>query len=428
MVGCLSSSISKFRFHFLLVLLLIGVKTSIIAQPASQQGLLDGTNFDFKNDRLPLSGEWLYFEDQLISPAEAFSSKNAFSYFPQVWNEIKKSGQGYATHALQVIVPMQTETLALEIPQIYSSYKVWVNEKLIATNGTVGRTLAETIPQWMPQTVSFSTDSDTLKIVIQIANFHHHKGGSKDPIYLGSGELLQHHRSLAIGSNVIESLLLGFLGVVFLILYLITAKKKIIIYFALLCLTWSVRAVFSNLYTFISFVPDFNWILMIKIEYVTLFFTMIWAILFLGRVFPKEDNKIIKYLLVGSNILFITYAILTSPVSFTRWLPVYLSFCGILLIYAAFLVLKALVNERLGAAFLTISILLGVGIFTYDVFAFEGFFTYNPIVFSAGYIIIFSLMAVVLLLHLNIIKSKPQPSNSLSFNDLYKGDNPLSKY
>ena len=119
---------------------------------------------------------------------------------------------------------------------------------------------------------------------------------------------------------------------------------------------------------------------------------------------------------------------LTPPVAFTRWLPVYISFCAILLIYAMVLVLKALINERLGANFLTISVLLGVGIFGYDVFAYEGFFTYNPIVFSAGYIIIFTLMAVVLLLHLGIIKSKPQPSSKLTFNDLYKEDNPLTKY
>ena len=428
MVASLSSSVFELRFHFLLVLLLIGVEPSIMAQPTSQQGLLDARSFNLKNDRLPLTGEWLYFENQLISATEVFSTKNAFSYFPKVWNETKNSGQGYATYGLQVLVPTQTEPLALEIPQIYSSYQVWVNGKLTAVNGTVGKTLDETVPQWMPQTVSFSNSSDTLEIVIQIANFHHHKGGSKDTIYLGSSELLQQHRSLAVGSTIIESLVLGFLGVGFLILYVITSKKKIIIYFALLCLTWALRAVFSNLYTFISFVPDFNWTIMIKIEYVTLFLTMIWAILFLGRVLPKEDNTIIKYLLVGSNSLFITYAILTSPVSFTRWLPVYLLFCAILLIYAAFLVLKALVNERLGSSFLTFSILLGVGIFSYDVFVFEGFFSYNPIVFCAGYIIIFSLMAVVLLLHLNIIKSKPQHSNSLSFSDLFKEDNPSSKY
>ena len=91
------------------------------------------------------------------------------------------------------------------------------------------------------------------------------------------------------------------------------------------------------------------------------------------------------------------------------------------------LVLKALINERLGANFLTISVLLGVGIFGYDVFAYEGFFTYNPIVFSAGYIIIFTLMAVVLLLHLNIIKSKAKASGGLTFDDLYKDDDRLTK-
>ncbi len=428
MISYYRSPTSKFKFHFLFVLLFIGVVTSVTAQPTSQQGFLDARNFDFKNGRLPLNGEWRYFENQLLSPKEVLSSKNTFGYFSKVWNETKNSGQGYATYALQIVVTAQTETLALEIPQIYSCYQLWINGNLTAVNGTVGKTLAETIPQWMPQTISFTRPLDTLDIVIQIANFHHHKGGSKDPIYLGSSELLQHHRSMATGSNLTESLLLGLVGIIFLVIYLSTKKKKIIIYFALLCFTWSIRAVFSNLYTFISIFPDFNWNAMIKIEYVTLFLTMIWAILFLSRVFSKEDNKIIKYLLVGSNSLFITYAILTPPVAFTRWLPVYISFCAILLIYAMVLVLKALINERLGANFLTISVLLGVGIFGYDVFAYEGFFTYNPIVFSAGYIIIFTLMAVVLLLHLGIIKSKPQPSSKLTFNDLYKEDNPLTKY
>ena len=88
---------------------------------------------------------------------------------------------------------------------------------------------------------------------------------------------------------------------------------------------------------------------------------------------------------------------------------------------------KALINERLGAGFLTLTVLLGVGIFSYDVFTYEGFFTYNPIVFSVGYIVIFCLMAVVLLLFLGIIKSKAKPSSRLTFNDMYKGDNPLSK-
>jgi hypothetical protein len=426
-MASISYSTSSFKFHFLFVLMVIGVSTSVIAQSIAKQGVLDARNFDFKNDRLSLNGDWKYFEDQLLSPVEVTSSKNEFSYFPKVWNETKSSGQGFATYSLQVIVPGQTETLALDIPQIYSSYQLWINGERIAANGKVGKTLEETQPQWMPQAISFARTSDTLDIVLQIANFHHHIGGPKDPIYLGTSESVQHNHRMAVASNLIEAILLGVVGLIFLVLYLITKKKKIIIYFALLCITWSIRAMFSDLYTFISFYPDFNWNAMVKIEYVTLFLTMIWAILFLGRVFVKDANKALKYVLVGSNIIFIAYSILMQPVSFTQWLPVYLSFCGILILYATILVLKALINERLGAGFLTISILLGVFIFSYDIFSYEGLFTHNPIVFSAGYIIIFSLMAVVLLLHLNIIKSKPKNSGGLTFDDLYKDNDRLTK-
>ncbi len=329
-------------------------------------------------------------------------------------------GSGYSTYALSVRVPADVRSLALEIPQIYSSYSLWVNKRLMAVNGRVGKSQEETVPQWMHQTVSFENPGDTLTLVLQIANFHHHLGGSKDPIYLGSSELLQSYRSMAVASNLIESGILALIAVGFLIIYLWMEKKRVIMYFALLCLTWSVRVGFSNLYVFISFLPDFNWHLMIWIEYTTLFLTMIWAILFLSRLFSKEENKIIRYLLVGSNCFFIAFTTLSSPVSFTRWIPVYLTSCGILLVYGTVTVLRAWINQRKGATYLTISILLGLLVFGYDVFAYEGLFSYNPIIFSAGYVAIFSLMCVVLLLHLNIIKTKRPSISILTYKDLYK--------
>ncbi|MBK5277274.1 MAG: 7TM-DISM domain-containing protein [Bacteroidia bacterium] len=419
--------ISNFFSRFLIVLVFMGVETSIVAQPKSQHGVLDSRSFSLEHDKLALNGDWGYFENQFVQPIDAFSLRSSFIEFPNVWNKTNKSGQGYATYCLKVILAKQTDSLAIEMPQVYSSYQLWVNGKLIGVNGKVGKTLAETVPQWLPQTVAFSNSSDTLEIVLQISNFNHHKGGIKDPIYLGSSELLKYQHSIAFGSNITESILLGTVGIIFLVLYLNTKKKKIIIYFALFCITWAIRGMFSNLYTFISFYPDFNWNVMVKIEYITLFLTMIWGILFLGRVLVKETNKSIKYLLVGSNVFFIIYALIMSPALFTKGLPIYLSFSGFLIIYSTILILKALINERLGAGFLTVSILLGICIFSYDIFTYEGFFTHYPIIFSVGYILIFSLMAVVLLLHLNIIKSKPRASNRLTFDDLYNGDNSLTK-
>ena len=408
-------------------LVLLG-PASIIAGPA-QNGLLDLRGADLNKGRVSLTGQWYFYENQLLAPREVAAALKSFDEFPKIWNDGRKSGTGYgyATYRLYVLPPGDIKTLALELPQIYSSYALWINNKLVAGNGTVGTSEEETVPQWMPQTVSFENPGDTLQLVLQIANFHHYKGGIKDPIYLGSAELLQRHRSMAVASNLIESVVLALIAIGFLITYLFRDQKKVVLYFALLCLTWALRVGFSNLYVFISLMPDFNWYAMIRIEYCTLFLTMIWAILFLSRVFPKEQRQILKYLLVVSNIFFIAFALLASPVSFTKWIPVYLIFCALLLLYGVVLVLRAWINERAGATYLTISILLGLLVFGYDVFAYEGFFAYNPIIFSAGYVSIFSLMGVVLLVHLDIIKSKGKSISKLTYKDLYKEQVPSAK-
>lgn len=404
----------------LLVTFLSTIAGAQSSAPVSQNGILDARAWDFSEHQLALNGEWILYEDQLVGPEEK-GGNNLPVHFPKTWNEFKgtRNGTGFATYRLTVLVPDQIKSFALEIPQIYSAYELWVNGKLAAVNGKVGTTEQETQPQWKPQTVLVPNAGTSLSVTLQIANFHHNKGGSKDPIYLGTAEMLQQKRSLSVGSNLAESLLLTLMGLGFLFIYWGSDKKRITAYFALLCLTWALRAVFSNLYVFISFVPDFSWNIMIRIEYVTLFLSLIWAMLFIHRLFPNESSNAVKYLLVGINILYILFALLTKPIQFTQYLPVYLLTCAFVLLYCVIIVLRAWINERVGVLFLLISLLLGVLTFGYDLFAYEGFFIYNPVIFSLGYLVVFFLMAPALLLHLKIITSKAKPSNVLTYKDLY---------
>ncbi len=90
--------------------------------------------------------------------------------------------------------------------------------------------------------------------------------------------------------------------------------------------------------------------------------------------------------------------------------------------FGAYVVLRAWVNQRIGSTHLAFSIVLALLVFSYDVFSYKGYFDYNPLLFSICYIIIFSLMSVVLLLHLNIIKSKEKAVSMLTFKDLYKNN------
>jgi hypothetical protein len=73
-----------------------------------------------------------------------------------------------------------------------------------------------------------------------------------------------------------------------------------------------------------------------------------------------------------------------------------------------------------GSGLLTISIILGLNIFAYDIFVYEGFSSYDPVIFSLGYISIFMLMGWALSMHLGLVKSKPSPTTSLTYDDLYK--------
>ncbi len=406
----------------LVAFLFLTLVTSGIADtPVVKQGFIDLSSADLGNGQIALRGDWYYFEKQLLSPQEVTLAPKTFVEFPKTWNEINGSGSGYATYALYILTPKDVISLALEVPQIYSSYQLWVNGVAIANNGKIGKTVDEMIPQWMPQTVSFENSRDTVQLVLQIANFHHHLGGSKDPIYLGTSEMMQEHRSLSVTSNLAESALLALLAIGFLVTYFsLSTRKKVIAYFSLLCMTWSLRVGFSNLYVFISFMPDFDWYSSVRIEYVLFFLTMIWAILFLSRIFVKEENKFFRYFLVASNTFFIAFTLLSSITSFTRWITVYLSFAGILLMYSAVMVLRSWINQRVGSTYLTISILLGVVVFGYDVYSYEGLSNYNPIIFSAGYMTIFSLMGIVLLKHLNVIKSGQKSISKLTYKDLYK--------
>lgn len=399
------------------------VTTANAQEPLANKGFLDIRSINLAKSKVALSGEWFHYENYLITPAEIKNPNSDIAIFPKLWNDFRdsKSGTGFATYYLKILLPDNYESpLALEIPQIYSSYKIWVDGELVASNGVVGETKDDTTPQWLPQTVSFESTNDTLSVVIQIANFHHHNGGLKDPIYLGAGKKLSQFRSRAITGNFAEAIVLTVIGIAFLIIYFLYNKQKVIMYFLLLCLTWSLRSVFSNLYLAITLFPDFNWEVMVKIEYLTLYLTMIWAILFLGRLFYNESSKIVKYLLVIGNIFFAIFTIVTPALTYTRWLPAYLAFSAILIVYGMVIVIMALINDRAGGSSVIVGVLLGLILFAYDIIAYEGILRYNPVVFSVGYIIIFSMLGMALLFHLRIFKSTSQADNVLTFDELYK--------
>lgn len=405
-----------------LFLLLLSCGLFAQSNEAISSGIIDLHHSRLNESTQALNGTCKFFMGQLLTPEECKSSSGKIIEFPSLFYDgsSKESGMGYATYELTVLLPSDQKEIALAIPQIYSCYSLWANGNIIAKNGKVGKLKEECKPQWRPQTVALKVESDTLTLVLQVANFHHAKGGIKESIYIGQASMMKFKRTVSETSKLVEASALFIIGLFFLLIFLFYRSKKAALYFALLCMTWATRSLFSNLYLFVFYFPDFDWTAMVRIEYISLYLTMIWSILFLSSLFQNEANVIIKYGLVICNLLFTVFTLSSTPWAFTQGLTLYLIMSGMLLLYGIYVIVRAWVNERTGSGLLTISIILGLNIFGYDIFVYEGFSSYDPVIFSGGYIFIFILMGLGLASYLNLIKGKPGVTTLLTYDDLYK--------
>lgn len=416
---------SSMRLFFCVAIFLTLANVRLFGQAKAIE-VLDATSWDF-NDRISLSGKWTVIEDKLVEPhlVENFYAKSAVR-FPLLWNDLRLDGKGLgcATYALKILIPQTNEMLAIEVPQIYSSYKLWVNGEEVGLAGTVGNNDKSSSPQWKYQTHSFEPN-DTLTLVMQISNYHHEKGGASQPLYLGLQRDVYTHFGISMGSSLVDAAFMLLEGLFFLVFFQ-RLRKRVVLYFALLCITWSLRTCFSNLYPITFFVPDFDWTWQVRIEYITLYMTIVWAALFLHELFLDLSNNLITYLLVSINGFFVLFTLFTPPATFTSWISFYLGIAGLVILHGSVLIFRALLIERRGSLFLMTSICIGIVLFAYDIVAYQASFSYNPILMSIGYIIIFLLTTVALLIHLRVLKGSDE-KDRWTMKDMYPETSSRSK-
>jgi hypothetical protein len=392
----------------------------------AESGFIDAREWDYSNERIALAGYWKFYSKALVASAaeeESEDINNGDDYlFPAVWNDVRTdgSGKGFGTYSLRIVLPEKVDALSLEIPQLYSSYTLYVDGEIVAQAGKVGATAEETTPYWVHQTATFSTvGKDTIHLLLQVANFHHAKGGISDHIYMATPELISAHYNSEKFTSTAEAILLCALGIGFLILY-IKNPKPVTLSFALFCLTWSVRSVFSNIYLIVNWFPDIPWGLLVRTEYFTLYFGMIWSSLFLYFLFKNiGSNQVLTYILVFLNVMFGVFTLFASPAVFTKSVSLYLMVAAVTVIYGGAMVIRALFVEHAGAGFLMASILIGAILFGYDIITYQTTVSYNFIFLSIGYMVMFVLVALGLLFHLNIFKGKKN-SNMLTYEDMFR--------
>ena len=119
--------------------------------------------------------------------------------------------------------------------------------------------------------------------------------------------------------DAIESAALAIIGLFLFALYIFRRKDLSILYFALFCITLSLRPVISVNYLIGFIFPDINWALMLKLEYLGVLFPCLFMTFYIKELFPKQLPGILVKILATIFIVKILITIFFPPAVFS-WL------------------------------------------------------------------------------------------------------------
>lgn len=222
-----------------------------------KEGVLDLRRTDGRAFLSILTYGWEVYPQELLAP-EAFSETAAggrspiYAYLGQYGGFETGSptapAHGCATYRLRILLPSGENEYALELPEIYSASKVWINGDLVSSLGDVGRTAKA--PSVRTGMVTFHAAGEA-EIVVQAADFTHYYSGMVYPPAFGTvhevADLLS-FRLLRAGIMLAASLTVGLL---YLLIGLKTGgERHRMCLFALVSLSFSLYICYPLLHQF----------------------------------------------------------------------------------------------------------------------------------------------------------------------------------
>ncbi|SEM78497.1 ATP-binding protein [Paenibacillus sp. OV219] len=368
------STIRRHLCYFLLLVIpLLGLTSCSVeskqVEPVAKQGTIDLRSWQFETDgQVELSGQWAFYAGRLLQPGDAvLEQRTATVRVPRSWNSYRNvqgidEGQGYATYKLTALIQPTDHVLAMRLPNIFSSYKLWVNGKELVELGHVGTSRSGSKAEQFPKIVSFNTNSDKLEIVIQVSNFQHRKGGIWVPMQLGDSDSIV---DAQMKTTAKEMLILGSLiiiGVYHIGLYAFRRQEQFTMHFGLLCLFVAARASVTGENYLLRLFP-ISWEAGLKIEYIAFALSAVTGFLYVYKLFPLDASKRVIPFVTGIGLSLCVFVLLSPAIIFSKQLPLFQLFVVGVAIYSLAVLITARMRRRIGSTF----VLTGLAVFVVTV-------------------------------------------------------------
>ncbi len=362
-------------------------------QPTIDQGTLDLRMYTFDDHTvLPMEGSWIFQKD-VLNIVKSDSAPEEYMDLPGVWAE-DLSGFGHGTYHLKIIFPSESAHYALEIPYMYTAFRVYMDTILIAHNGHVATEAMRHKSQFKPVVAGFYA-RDTVQLSIQVSNYQDRKGGMWAAPKLGLSHVIMSSWTLRL---MLEAFIIGALfiiGFYQIMIYVMRPEDRSTLYFGIFCIALAFRGLCVGHVLINYLAPQLSWMATARIEYISMFLLSPLFILFVDELFSGYISLWIKRSWVLATLIVMLVILLTDKVVFGQLL--YLIVVGVII--CAFIVFRAMIrayrDDKKGA----LNALIGAGIFA---MATINDILYGFEVINTGNFLEYGLLAFIIIQALNI--------------------------
>jgi len=363
--------------------------------------VLDLNNWEpGQSEALSLTGQWAFYWERILSPGEAESALQAPDVtvnIPSVWNNYilngkKLPGYGYGTYLLKVVNVTSGKQLSLRIPTFSTAYDLYINDRLVSSNGTVAKDKEHHDAYYNPQIVTFTPNGTSFDIMIHVSNFTYARGGMWYAINLGTPEqIAKVDRTITIKDLLLFGSLIT-MAFYYLMIFLLRREDKSSLYFVFMCIIFASRTAIYGSFFIYSLLPDINFRTLVSIDYITLCCFSVCAAFMIGELFPKENHKHLQrsFLIYASAM---TLIFNLTPISFfTRFVYLVQALAILIGAYSIATLIVAYLRDRKDALTLLTGSLVVISCAIHDIM-----YHNNVILSNIGELVPFGLFILLFL-------------------------------
>ncbi len=362
-----------FLFFIIVVFASCNYNSTTIEPPKAVQGVLNLQKWDLAEyGSVYLSGEWEFYWDSFIKPADFVSGNNppltGFFTLPGVYSaeSFKNKSleqEGYSTYRLIINNTGTTEQLALRLSSMSTPYRLYVNGMEITDNGTVGKTEKSTIPEevW-PKTVDIP-GGNTVEVVLHVSHFHYTEVNSQNIIQLGLSEDLHKRRDRSLITQWIIFGALLIMGLYHLSLFVVRSDDKATLFFGLFCLLISIYNVTNGERYIVYMFPELGIDAWYRVMTLNAIISVPVFGVFIRNIFSRYFPKQIYYFIFAFAALFSIITLFTHHSFYMTVMPIYHLFT----LMACLFVIYVLVRESLGGDRIAYVLIAGFLVFFFTI-------------------------------------------------------------